>query len=321
MLLLDDFWTWDFWIAKDRDDYHVFYLKAPKTLGDPDQRHWNARIGHAVGTDLRTWRELPDALGPGAEGSWDDLATWTGSVLRADDRWHLFYTGVDRRDRGAHQRIGLATSDDLLTWTKHPDPVLVLDERWYEGVAPGWGAVDWRDPWVYRSTEHDEYRMLFTARAPGGPVDERGVIGQARSADLLTWEALPPAAAPREFGHMEVPQLFSEQGRWYLPYSVYAAQHSERRTAVSPGETGTHYLLGPAESGPWSSPGHSFFSGGDGELYAGRFERDPDGRLVFLAFLQFVGGGPFVGGLSDPLPVDVGADGRLSLVSSPVAIP
>ncbi|ROR96759.1 beta-fructofuranosidase [Salana multivorans] len=321
MLLLDDHWTWDFWTTRDRDVYHLFYLKAPKSLGDPDLRHVNARVGHATSTDLRTWSELPDALGPGAVGSWDDLATWTGSVLEESGTWYMFYTGVDRRDGGATQRIGVATSDDLVTWTKHPEPVLTLDERWYQGRVPGWESIDWRDPWVYWSPEHGEHRMLLTARGTAGTVDERGVIGRARARTLLDWEAIPPALAPREFGHMEVPQLVEERGTWYLSYSVYGDQHSHRRLRRAARETGTHYVMGPSEDGPWSSPGDRFLCGGDGELYAGRFERDPDGRLVFLAFLQWVDGGPFVGGLSDPIPVLVETDGTLRLERSAIDLP
>ncbi|MCL3861219.1 glycosyl hydrolase family 32 [Actinotalea sp. K2] len=318
MLTLDSHWTWDFWTAQDGDQYHLFFLKAPKSLGDPERRHENARVGHAVSTDLRSWEVLPDALGPGPAGAWDDLATWTGSVLRADGRWWMFYTGINARERGAHQRIGLAVSDDLSTWTKEEQPVLVLDVTHYEGGVEGWPFVDWRDPWVYWSTAHGEYRMLFTARAPGGAVDERGVIGQARSQDLLIWQALEPAVAPREFAHLEVPQLFEAEGRWYLSYSVYAHAHSASRREMTPAETGTHYFVADAEAGPYVSPGDSFFCGDPvGELYAGRFERDPDGALVFLAFLQASGGETFLGGLSDPMPVRVEPDGRLVLEREP----
>jgi beta-fructofuranosidase len=308
-------WTWDFWTARDGDDYHLFFLKAPRSLGDPDLRHENASVGHAVSTDLREWTELPDALHAGAEGAWDDLATWTGSVLRdPHGTWHMFYTGINRRERGAHQRIGHAVSADLITWTKTAEPVLQLDGDLYQGAVEEWPAVDWRDPWVYWSEAHDEYRMLFTARVHAGASDERGAIAQARSQDLGTWELLEPMVAPGEFGHMEVPQLFREGDRWYLSYSVYAQQHSARRRTATPAETGTHYFVADTETGPYRSPGQEFFCGDPfGELYAGRFERDPEGRLVFLAFLQFVDGGEFVGGLSDPIPVTVDDGGRLVL--------
>jgi beta-fructofuranosidase len=35
-LRLPDKWMWDFWLIRDGMDYHVFYLQAPRSLGDPD---------------------------------------------------------------------------------------------------------------------------------------------------------------------------------------------------------------------------------------------------------------------------------------------
>ena len=66
MLRLDDSWVWDFWTADDGELYHLFFLHAPRALGNPDDRHYNASIGHAVSTDLHTWRRLDDALTRGA---------------------------------------------------------------------------------------------------------------------------------------------------------------------------------------------------------------------------------------------------------------
>src|SRR3954452_16296261 len=173
-LRLRDHWLWDFWFATDGDDVHVFYLQAPRSLGDPELRHHHATIGHAVSADLRTWRTLPDALGPGAPGAFDDLATWTGSVLRHDGRWHLFYTGVSRAEDGRVQRVGRASSGDLARWERH-GPVLEADPRWYEKLADGEGEEHWRDPWVVRDDETGRFHMLLTARAHHGPLDARGV--------------------------------------------------------------------------------------------------------------------------------------------------
>ena len=66
MLILPDHWTWDFWLADDGDRHHVFFLMAPTSLGDPDLRHHNARVGHAVSDDLQEWEFLGEALAPGA---------------------------------------------------------------------------------------------------------------------------------------------------------------------------------------------------------------------------------------------------------------
>lgn len=83
---LRDKWVWDFWFARHDGQHHIFYLQAPRALGDPSRRHHNATIGHAVSGDLRDWHVLLDALHPGAPGCWDDLATWTGSVIDHEGR-------------------------------------------------------------------------------------------------------------------------------------------------------------------------------------------------------------------------------------------
>ncbi|MDQ3734032.1 MAG: glycosyl hydrolase family 32, partial [Actinomycetota bacterium] len=114
MFRLPAAWMWDFWIADDGAMYHLFFLKASRALIYPDRRHWRASIGHAVSPDLKEWVEVADAMVPSDEPSFDDLATWTGSVVRGDEGlWHMFYTGVSRADGGLVQRIGAAVSSDL----------------------------------------------------------------------------------------------------------------------------------------------------------------------------------------------------------------
>ena len=132
MLRLPDHWLWDFWIADDGTAYHLYFLKAPRA-GDPDLRHWNVCIGHAVSPDLRSWEVLADAIRPSSEPAFDDYATWTGSVVKGDDGlWHMFYTGLSHADAGQVQRIGVATSPDLHDWTKWgPQAVVTSDSRWY----------------------------------------------------------------------------------------------------------------------------------------------------------------------------------------------
>jgi beta-fructofuranosidase len=315
MLILPDHWTWDFWLTEADECYHLYFLMAPISLGDPELRHRNARIGHAVSRDLREWEFLGEALGPGAPGAWDDLATWTGSVIRVADGWQMYYTGVNRAENGLVQRIGRATSTDLHEWTKDDGFVLEVDERWYEQLdLDVWFDLTWRDPWVYFDEDAGEYRMLVTARAREGAVDARGVVGLARSSSLDEWEVLPPIASPSEFGHMEVPQLERIGDRWYLFFSAYEWAHSARRVDAGLAVCGTHYLVADSASGPFTLQSQDFLSGdARGELYAGRVVRTVEGEHVFLAFLQFVDGGPFVGGLSDPFPITVDASGLLRI--------
>lgn len=176
MLRLPDVWVWDFWLADDGARHHLYYLKASRALGDPDRRHWNVTVGHAVSEDLVTWEEVADALAPGPPGAFDDKTTWTGSVVRADDgTWRMFYTGASAADGGLKQRVGVATSTDLYTWHKRDGPVLESDPRWYERLPDAqWPDEAWRDPWVFRDPAGDGWHMLITARAAAGPPTSAG---------------------------------------------------------------------------------------------------------------------------------------------------
>lgn len=314
-LAFSDRWIWDFWLIRDGDEHHVFYLQAPMDIGHPDDRHWNVSIGHAVSRDLRTWRVLPDALGPGPAGAWDDASTWTGSVVRHDDRWWLLYTGTSTAERGLVQRVGLAVSDDLLSWEKHDAPVLEADPRWYETLdSAAWHDQAWRDPWVFVHPDDGQFHVLLCARARDGDPAERGIVGHARSVDLRTWETLPPVTWPMGFGQMEVPQLVPAAGRWYLVFCSDLETQGPRLQATGPG-TGTYYLVGDSPTGPF----HPGLGAGvlevdrRGSTYAGKVHETSSGELVFLAWHRTRADGAFHGALSDPRPVEARPDGTLVL--------
>ena len=314
-LALPDRWVWDFWFARDGADVHVFYLQAPKSLGDPDLRHRNATVGHAVSRDLRSWTVLADALGPGDGADFDSLATWTGSVMRHDGVWHMFYTGISTAEDGAVQRIGLATSPDLLTWTKQ-GVVLEADPRWYERLHDGFREEAWRDPWVWHEPTTGRFHMLLTARANHGPLDGRGVVGHAVSDDLRTWEALPPVSEPGQFVHLEVPQLLHLGGAWRVAFCLTAGDHSAARRG-RPGfaaEGGTHILTGPGPLGPFHLDDGPFLLGDpEASLYAGRF-LEHEGSWYLLAWENLDADGAFGGRISDPMPVVVRDDGSIEVL-------
>lgn len=317
-LALADRWVWDFWFAQDGDDVHVFYLQAPRSLGDPDLRHHHATIGHAVSQDLRSWHVLPTALGPGPGEAFDDLATWTGSVLRAQGEWHMFYTGVSRAEDGRVQRIGHASSADLTTWTKH-GMVLEADGRWYEKLDDQTPEEAWRDPWVWWDEGTQEFHMLVTARGNHGPRDERGVIGHASSPDLETWSAGPPLSEPGEFYHLEVPQLVHIGGAWRVLFCATQREHSARRLARAGvvAEGGTHYLTSTNRFGPYALERDDFLVGDErARHYAGRL-LEHRGEWLFFAWENEDDHGRFIGHLSDPMPVHVGPDGELQVLASP----
>lgn len=311
-LRLPGHWVWDTWFAVDGDLVHAFFLHAPRSLGDPDLRHAHARVGHAVSRDLVTWDiHAPVLTNPPAEAP-DARATWTGSVVRDGDHWLMAFSGLSNRDDGRFvQRIGLATSPDLDTWTRI-DTEIAADPRWYETLATGTGEEHWRDPWAWIDPA-GVLHLLITARASVGDPSFRGVIGHAWSRDRRTFEVGPPLTVPGEIAQLEVPQLVRiEDERWALLASVDIADHAPARLA-RPGfvaETGVVQLDGSSPLGPFKvSEERCLYGTTDRSWYAGRVVT-LGGRRWLLGWVP-QRDGVFVGELADPIALETGPDGRL----------
>jgi len=307
-------YLWDFWLVSPQEWgdaralYHLYYLQAPRALSDPNERHNVATVGHAVSRDLRRWEHCGTALEAGRPGSWDDQTTWTGSVIVRDGLAYMFYTGKSYAERGLVQRIGLAVSNDLVHWERHPDnPILEVDTRWYEPQsAERRETQTWRDPYVVYSSVEEAYYMFLSARVNSGPHDGRGVIGLARSTDLFSWEVLPPVSLPGDFTEMEVPQLVPLNGRYYLLFC--AARHAAARLtpAQDGGWYGTHYLVASKLTGPYYSlTDEPLVADAIGTYYAGKLVYNSAGELSFMAWRQWDEGGNFCGGLSNPAAVHI----------------
>jgi beta-fructofuranosidase len=306
---LPDHWVWDFWLADDGRVFHLFFLHAPHSLGDPELRHRNARIGHATSSDLTSWTFHGLAFDAGPVGAFDGSATWTGSVVRGPDGlWHMFYTGSRFPSETAStniETIGLATSPDLWTWTKQPGPILKADPHWYETLGTSsWPEEAWRDPWVYTDPTAGSWQMLITARANTGDDAGRGVIGHATSRDLKTWQVAAPLSQPQSgFGHLEVPQLVIIAGRYFLIFCC----NSPRLANARAGQMGGIWVAPAAgPTGPFDVERSELLI--DERYYAGRLVQDRVGRWVLMAFEMNAPGQRFQGRISDPMLV--GLDGE-----------
>jgi predicted GH43/DUF377 family glycosyl hydrolase len=140
--------------------------------GDPP------RIALARSKDGRTWVKMPDAvLAPGPRGSFDERAVADPYVIRAGERYYLFYLGQDRAGR---QRLGVARSANGIEWDKlRTNPLLEL------GSDGAFDEVGLGEPAVW--TSGGSWWMLYTGRDR----NERRRIGLARSPDGVTWERDP----------------------------------------------------------------------------------------------------------------------------------
>ena len=320
MLRLRDDWVWDSWVADDGDRYHLFFLKAPRSLKDPARRHTSARIGHATSPDLRDWEIQTDALAP-QPGGWDDLALWTGSVARGDDGiWRLYYSAVSTaRGLGVgDQRIGVAESDDLFSWRRVGDaPLIAPDPRWYRTLADHPDASDaWRDPFVFADLGGDGWHMLITARATGAPRLRDGVLAHARGADLRTWELGPPVSLPGGFGELEVSQVRIVDGQPLLVFTCQPNKQSPEQR--SDGAFSTWYVLGDSVTGPWDLATAKPFRS-DPKLSAAPLVRGRADGWVLLGFRNLEPEGDESLEIVDPIPVTL-RDGELTRRDHPLLV-
>ena len=160
--------------------------------------------------------------------------------------------------------------------------------------------------------------MLITARANTGPLDDRGVVGHARSTDLLHWEVQPPLSQPGAgFGHLEVFQVAEIDHRHVLIFNCLAPELTPARKAN--GNTGGIWAV-PAASplGPYDLAAAAPLT--DNSLYVGKLVQDPTGAAVLLAFHNTGPDGDFVGTISDPMPVHWEGD-NLAITSAGGAAP
>lgn len=256
----EDGWVGDVIPFYYEGEYHLFYLKDLRI--SVDKIALGVSWAHIGTRDFVNFTEYPVAL---PSGGWmaQDLNVATGSVIAADDQFHIFYAGQNwlLPPRGRpREAVMHATSPDLVDWTKDPaNPILFADPDRYE-------IDDCRDPFVFWNDEESKYWMLLTTRVRSGPVRRRGCVALLTSPDLVSWEWEKPFWLPHMYYTHECPDLFRIGDWWYLIYSTF----SERYV--------THYRMSQAMSGPWSAPTNDTFDGR--ALYAAKTVSDGTRRFA-----------------------------------------
>lgn len=256
-------YMWDTWYLVKNSVVHLYHLQK-KRPGSSRIAVEADSIGHAVSTDLVHWQEMPPVLELGRAGFLDDLQPYTGCAVEHEGRVYLFYTMRSSRDKGRMQRIGLALGGNPNEFERWPNnPVIEPDPRWYRGISkPMDGVVDCRDPIVVPRNREGWFYGFYVARSAPIARDElpeTSVIATARSRDLVNWEHLPPAFAPRKYACIEVPDVFELNGRWYLT-CLTGNWYGNRGIFHDPNATGgTIYAVSNKVSGPYQELANSDF--------------------------------------------------------------
>jgi predicted GH43/DUF377 family glycosyl hydrolase len=134
------------------------------------------QIGLATSPDLRTWTEHPDnpLLRKGdAVRDRDTKIIGDPWIMRQGKSWEMYYFAFD----GKHAREHLATSTDLIHWTKSPfNPIMDA------GPAGSYDEVHCHKPCIIR---HDDvFYHFYTAVGPKGDAAHYRAIALATSRKL-----------------------------------------------------------------------------------------------------------------------------------------
>ena len=183
--------------------------------------------------------------------------------FEAEGQYHIFYTGYNR-DYPAlgkpSQVLMHAYSDDLVTWHKTQDALTFTPQ---EGYDPD----DWRDPWVIRDEENDQYLLVLGTRLQGPKTRQTGRTVKFTSKDLKNWKFEGDFWAPDLYTMHEMPDLFKIGDWWYHIVTEY----SDRSKMV--------YRMSKSLEGPWIAPKDDAFDGRS--YYAGRTFELNGQRILF----------------------------------------
>ncbi|GAB3006069.1 glycosyhydrolase [Niabella terrae] len=190
--------------------YHLFHLIIPN----------HDYIAHAISSDCISWHRVKNALFVGDPGQWDDDMLWTMHVCKTELGFEMYYTGLQRKERGTNSMIGRAFSTDLYDWEKENTGIFPIASSgpYYESLENmprQW--LSFRDP--FRYDYQGRTFFLVCARAASGPVYRRGCIGLLELGKQAT-QYLPPLHYPMVYDDLECPCIFKLNDLFYTIASI-----------------------------------------------------------------------------------------------------
>jgi len=234
------------WTPAGTYAFHIFYIRQNQYLLS---QNTSKNIGHAVSDSLSGWTIIDTTAIEVRPGRFDAGHVWAPTIVRQGVIYNMFYTGVDAL---GNQRIGRATSTDLVNWAQG-DSVLEVSSTlmpWADSSPDSLygGKMQLRDPFVIEDPNAPgEFLMYYvTVRSDRSP---EMVVGIARSdGDLSVWTSAKPIWStshswPNPFGNppsafvVESPHAFFRDGKWWLFSTVNGDSVWSQANTVSPSDT------------------------------------------------------------------------------------
>ncbi len=229
--------------SSNRYALHLFYIRHNNWYYEGPPQEWRPdldekNIGHIWTTDFETWKgpggpNQPDTTALAVRpGKFDEFHVWAPTIVQRGPLFHMFYTGVRNEGGKEHQRIGVATSYDLNTWSPGDTVVLSAPQvPWASKDPVDYGhAQQLRDPFVMEDPINAGWWLMYFV-AVDSVFAPKMAVGVARSQDLRTWGAdelpLRSTEKPTFQGPttaVESPHVFRHNGQWWLPYTVNQTQ-------------------------------------------------------------------------------------------------
>ena len=185
--------------------YYIYYLKD----GGDSLRH---SIYLVTTEDFVTYHEYDDPILEVSDGPAQDEWIGTGSVVKAEDTYYLFYTGHTDSDAFEYAETIMVAKGSNLTsfekvagWEIVPDPSLKQKR-------------DFRDPQAYYDTDSKTINLTVTASQDG----IARILKYSLSSDLseVTYDGIIFTDPVGKVYNLECSDTFQIGGIWYLTYSA-----------------------------------------------------------------------------------------------------
>ena len=200
------------------DGTWVLYLRLHPRTGDDDPLTGVVRATASDPLGPWTYDEEP-VLAAGEDGAWDAGILDAPSVVKTDEGYMMWYGS--RPNQQAAWAIGLATSDDGISWEKHGDPVFTVSDD-----PAAWDANHVHQPSVVQSP--DGYVMAYRS-FEGGQTNRS--YGLAISEDGVNWERVgdEPAFSERDIRRRGpwFHELVYHEGTYYFYIEIFRGYQNE----------------------------------------------------------------------------------------------
>ena len=227
-------------------------------------------------------------LGPGPS-QWDSAQVFRPWVIFDGTSFKMWYVGEDSNQA---DRIGMATSNDGMSWTKYSgNPVLDL------GTAGGWDGDSISDACVI--FENGQYKMWYTGQQYGATsADDVYEIGYATSSDGIHWTkyASNPVLTPGSLGSWDDKRVWRPSvistGSSYVMYYRGAALEGQAKAGVATSSDGMHWTKTTVLTMPPGSSGWDAYSRQVGALNIGGVMKSGDTYIMSYSSIKAQQGTP-----------------------------